>query len=190
MDTPEADQQSPLYVRELRRRIGWICHLVRWLSAFYAIWILWLLGRFWSDGDMVRRVFAFRTKLPLTEPEGWQRMLGFWTSILDWLLVVAAIYAVWRLMAEYLEGRIFHPGAAFWLRRVGSFGVAALVVDILLRPLQSGLMSLHMPEGARFIAIDFMPNDLLNLLFLMAFIALAHIFKSAAELADDHAGIV
>lgn len=185
-----AEDIRPAYVVELRKRIGWICHVVRWASVFYALWVFWLIGRFWSDADFVRRVYAFRTKLPLTEPELWQRAIGFLLTAFDWLFVVAAIYAVWRLMGEYLEGRIFNATAALWLRRIGFFGLIALVIDIALRPVLSGIMSLHLPAGARFIALDFTPNDLLNTLFLLAFVALAHIFKSAAELAEDHASIV
>lgn len=185
----EMNGQRP-YVQELRRRIGWICHIVRWASVFYAGWVLWLIGRYWSDGDLVRRVYAFRTNLPLTEPELWQRMIGLALQSLDWLLVALAIYAVWRMMGEYLNGRIFDKSAAFWMRRIGVFGLLAIAVDILLRPLLSGIMSLHMPEGARFIAMEVNPNDLLNTLFLLAIVALAHIFTSAADLADDHASIV
>lgn len=185
-----AEDQSPAYARALRQRIGWICHLVRWLSVFYAGWIFWLIGWFWSDGERVRRAYAFKTKLVLTEPEAWQRAIGYGLNMIDWLLVVAAIFAVWQLMGEYLKGQIFQPAPSLWLRRIGTFGLAAMAVDILLRPVLSAVMSLHMPQGARFIAIDFQPNDLLNTLFLMAFIALAHIFKSAAELADEHAQII
>ena len=186
----QAEDLPPAYIEALRKRIGWICQLVRWLSVFYAGWIFWLIGWFWSDGERVRRAYAFKTKLTLTEPEFWQRAIGYGLNIIDWLLVVAAIYAVWQLMGEYLKGRIFQPGPSLWLRRIGTFGLAAMAVDILFRPILSGVMSLHMPQGARFIAIEFQPNDLLNIMFLLAFVALAHIFKSAAELADDHAQIV
>ena len=138
----------------------------------------------------MRRTYGFITGLPLTEPLAWQRAAGYGINALDWLLVVAAIFAVWQLMGEYLRGRIFCPAAAIWMRRIGIFGSAAMVLDILCRPLTSAIMSLHMPEGARFIAVTVQPNDLLILLFLLAFVALAHIFKSAAELAEDHAQIV
>ena len=181
---------SPSYVEALRRRIGWICQIVRFASMLYAGWVLFLIAQFWLDGDRVRRAHSYLTKMQLTEPQAWQRAIGFSLQFVDWLCVVAAIYAVWRLMGTYLEGRIFTPEAADWLRRVGLFGLGAMALDIALRPVVTAISSLHMPEGMRFVAIHFQPNDLLNTLFLLAFIALAHIFKSAAELADDHAQII
>lgn len=180
----------PAYVEALRGRIGWICQLVRYASVAYAGWILVLLVMFWADAATVVRVHSFWARMPLTEPHGWQRLLGFLLSFVDWLLIAAAIHAVWRLMGEYLKGHIFAPEAAIWLRRIGTFGLGALALDILLRPVMTALSSMHMPDGMRFVAIHFQPNDLLNVLFLTAFIALAHIFKSAAELADEHAQIV
>lgn len=189
-DTTADSADRPAYVIALRGRIGWICQLVRYASVAYAAWVLALIAMFWMDGDKVRRLHSFLTKAQLTEAPPLNRALGFALGFIDWLFVAAAVYAVWRLMGEYLKGRIFEPAAATWLRRIGTFGLGAMAVDIALRPLMTAVSSLHMPEGMRFIAIHFQPNDLLNVLFLSAFIALAHIFKSAAELADDHAQIV
>lgn len=184
------EMRQQAYVPVLRQKIGWLCQVVRWASCFYAAWVFWLIGRFWSDAEMVRRVYAFQTQMPLTEPQGWQRALGYGVNAVIWLVVVAAIFAVWQLMGEYLKGRIFEPSAAIWMRRIGSFGLLAMALDVITRPLLSGLMSLHMPQGARFISLSFQPHDLLIVLFLLAFVALAHIFKTAAELAVDHAQII
>jgi len=40
------------------------------------------------------------------------------------------------------------------------------------------------------VAVFFNPSDLLNVLFLTGFLALAHIFTVAAEIADEHSQIV
>jgi hypothetical protein len=190
-NTDEAFSPPPAYASQLRRQIGWICHVVRWAAVGYALWVLWMVVLFWSDAGLVMRVFQHRTLgMALTEPSLMQRMSGLAVSFANWLLMAAAVYAVWRLMAEYLAGRIFQPAAAVWLRRIGLFGLAALIFDIVARPLTAMIVSAHMPDGQRFTNIFFQPPDLLNAMFLLAFVALAQIFKSAAELADDHARIV
>jgi hypothetical protein len=51
-------------------------------------------------------------------------------------------------------------------------------------------VTLHLPPGQRHVAISFQPNDLVLVLFLCGFIALAHIYKAAAEIADDNAQFV
>lgn len=163
---------------------------MRYAALAYALWVLSLLVMFWSDAAFVARVHSFWAKMPLTEASVWQRVAGFALSFVDWLLLAAAVCAVWELMGAYLEGRIFSPDAAKWLRRIGLFGLAALALDIVLRPVMTAISSMHMPEGMRVVALHFQPNDLLNTLFLLAFVALGHIFKSAADLADDHAQIV
>lgn len=179
------------YATQLRRRIGWICQTVRYAALAYAGWVLFMVVRFWADGELVRRIFQHRLNgIDLGEVAAWQRFAGLCISMADWALVVAAVYAVWRMMGEYLAGRIFSSDAAIWLGRIGLFGLAALAFDIAARPLTSLVVTAHLPAGGKYFSIFFQPNDLLNAMFLLAFVALAHIFKSASALADDHAQIV
>jgi hypothetical protein len=88
-----------------------------------------------------------------------------------------------------LAGRVFTVDAALWLRRTGMAGVAAVCVDVLARPTMLSILAgefvLRSPRG-----FLLYPQDLLHLIFAAFVLALAHIFKAAAEMAEDHAQIV
>lgn len=175
---------------DLARRIGWICWVVRIAALTYAIWVLAHLVVFWSDAMAVKRGFGHLSGRDLSDLQDWQRLAGFGAHALIWLFTAGACYSAWRLFGEYLEGRVFGREAATWMTRVGVLGLVAQIGDLALRPLIIGLMTLHLPPGQRAIGVFANPPDLLNLLFLFALVALGRIFFAAAEMAEDHAGIV
>jgi hypothetical protein len=51
-------------------------------------------------------------------------------------------------------------------------------------------MTLHLQPDARTYAMPINPNDLVFMLFFCSLIALAHIYKTAADIADDAAQIL
>jgi hypothetical protein len=174
----------------LRQRIGWLCHLLRFAALGYAAWVLGLVILHWSSAERVARVYGGWLKADLSGVQMWQRLAGFSISLVIWAFAAAACYSVWRLFSGYLAGRIFTVDAATWLRRIGSFGLIAQVIDVVARPLTTALVTLHLPADARHVAFAFNPNDLVFVLFLCGFIALAHVYKAAAEIADDNAQFV
>jgi hypothetical protein len=102
---------------------------------------------------------------------------------------VPVVICIWRLAGTYLSGRVFSVDAALWLRRTGIAGLAAIVVSILVRALVASIIAgqpVLIPPRGSFV----LPQDLLHLIFSIFVLALAHIFKAAAEMAEDHAQIV
>ena len=68
----------------------------------------------------------------------------------------------------------------------------AQLLSIASRPLLAIILTLHFPAGEhqRAVLIFFQPNDLLTLLLLFGFLALAHIQKTAAEIHSEFQEIV
>lgn len=180
----------PDNISALRQKIGWLCQLIRFTALVYAGWVLYQIVTLWLDRAMVIRHYGNWYRADLSLLSDWQRFAGFLVHFGIWLLVAAACCAVWKLFSGFLEGRIFTPDAAQHLRLLGIFGLSAEILDMATRPLISVLLTYHLPQGARLVTITFNPNDLLNILFLIGFLALAHIYKSAAEIAEDHGQIV
>jgi hypothetical protein len=174
----------------LRRRIGWLCQFVRWGAIAYAAWVLAGIASYWSDPPRVARHWSAWLHADVPAPEPWQQAVGFAIHFALWVAVAAAVWSVWRLFSSYLDGSVFTADAATWLRRVGLFGLAAQLGDMLARPLVSAVVTASQPAGARLASVFAQPPDLLNFVFLLGFLALAHIFKAAAEIAEDHAQIV
>ena len=174
----------------LRQRIGWICHSARLAIAGYAFWILFMLVTFWSDRASVVRNFGLRMKTDISGMADWQRLAGFSIDFGLWILVAFACWSGWRLFSNYLAGRIFTVELALLMRRLAVYGLSAQLLALLARPVIFIVLSLHLPPGQRMLGFFTQPPDLLNVLFLFSILAFSQIFLVAADVADDHAGIV
>jgi hypothetical protein len=175
---------------DLRRRIGFLCHAIRLACLVYAGWILFQIVHYWSDAEQVRRSQGAMLSVTLEPIAPWQLLSGFAVHFSIWCLTACACLCAWKLFSQYLNGQIFTIAATRWLSFLGWLGTTAQLADILTRPLISMIVSAHMPAGQRVIGLAVHPHDLLILLFLSSLIALAHIFRVATEIAEDHAQIV
>ncbi len=189
--TQEASERSPKHA-ELRKKIGWICQTLRFAVLVYAVWTLALNVIYWSDVAAIESGYGRLLQKDLSGLQPWQQASAFAVSFVVWLFAAYACYCGWRLFSSYLKGGIFSLESALWLRRLALYGATAQALAIAVRPLISVLLTLHFPAGQklRVINIFLLPNDMLTLVLLLGFLALAHIQKSAAEIADDHAQIV
>src|SRR5262249_8336732 len=109
--------------------------------------------------------------------------------VLSLLASAPVVFCIWRLVGTYLAGRVFTVDAALWLRRTGIAGVAAIMVAVTARTIVASIITgqpVLVPPRGSFV----LPQDLLHLIFSVFVLGLAHIFKAAAEMADDHAQII
>ncbi len=177
-------------VAALRARIGTLCHALRLAGPAYAGWVLYNLTVHWSDAHGVGLGWSHFLKRELGDIPAGQRVAGFCLHFVVWIFVALACLELWRLFTTFLNGRVFTAEAAGHLRRMAIFGLAAEFADVVSRPLISMIVTAHMPEGSRMVSVFLQPPDLLNVMFLVGFLALGHVFKAAAEIAEDHAAIV
>lgn len=177
-------------VEALRARIGRLCQILRFAAAAYATWVFVALAFHWSDAAAVARTYGHWLHADLGETPAFQRAAGFLIQMVPWGLTVGACVNLWLLFSGFLAGRVFTVDAALTLRRLSLFGLAAVAVDMVSRPILSILVTIHLPPGSRHIGLFFQPDDLSNLMFLGCLLALGQVFKTAAEIAEDHAAIV
>lgn len=173
----------------LRRRIGWLCQALRFALVAYCLWMLVTIATFWNDESQVVSRFA-SLKVDVEGVDAYQRLAAFGVSFVIWALLVAACYAGRRLFSGYLEGRIFTPDAAGWLRCLALMGLIAALADIAARPLTSLILTAHKASGAHMASVYLRPEDLSTIMLLATLLALAHIQKTAADIADENAQIV
>jgi hypothetical protein len=176
----------------LRGKIAWICQSVRFAALGYAVWTLYINVSFWSDAARINEGYGALLHRDLSDVQPWQQAVAFGVNFVAWLLAALACYGAWRLFTGYLQGQIFTPQSALWLRRLALYGIAAQLLGVAIRPVLSVILTMHFPAGQklRIINIFAIPDDLSTLLLLFGLLALAHIQKTAAEIADDHARIV
>lgn len=183
-NAPAASSAAPL-----QKKIGWICRLVR-LAAL--VWVVWSFGLFiytaTNRSEFFDRAIRFHGVDPASISE-----VRFWSAnivaVLVYVVIAYALRQLWRLMRGYLDGDIFSTGAAHRLRMLALAGLAAAATDFIARPLQVALMSTELIAKLPFWML-LSPNDLLYALIFGFLLALATIFKVAAELAEENAQIV
>jgi hypothetical protein len=186
-----ADPQDAKLVA-LRKKIGRICQSVRLAAPAYAAWVLYLNATYWSDAAAINNGYGRHLQADLSAIQPWQQAAAFGVNFIVWLFAAYACYSAWRLFTLFLSGEVLTPGAALWLRRLALYGAVSEILSIVTRPLLSVILTLHFPAGqnSRIVNIFFQPNDLAFLLLLFGLLALAHIQKSAAEIAGEHAQFV
>lgn len=173
----------------LREKIGWICHLVRACAFLWASWelfsILWVrLHR----SELLARAEAWTGVDPASVSDA-----GYWSAaavvVAGWGFVAALALAVWRLMGGYLQGEIFTVEAAGRLRSVALTGFATATAAVVIKAVSLALMSPAILAKAP-LHIWLGPIDLLHFLMCGFLLALAAIFKTTAEIADEYAQFV
>lgn len=183
-----APAPSPIALA-LRQKIGWLCQAIRLAALGWSGWILFLIVDFWRDREKVATVYARAFDFPAAALSDFNYFAGFGLQMLAWALSAAVAVALCRLFSRYLAGEIFTVSAAIALRRLAAIGAVALVVGIAERPLVFALATGGRADPSRHMPL-FQPNDLLDAIFVTFLFSLAYIFKTAAEMAEDHAQIV
>jgi hypothetical protein len=186
----------PASQSRLRARISWLCHLIRIAALLWAGWILVSIVWGWYrglDAPMIAGNLGRFLNADLSGLSNAQVKATFVGALGLWLFDAAIVYCIWRLFGTYLRGRIFTVDAAIWLRRLGITGLAALLAEIVWRRLVLIILTIHAHVPVATLLLSsrpLIPFDLLRLLFSLLVVMLGQIFKTAAEMADDHARIV
>ena len=173
----------------LRAKIGWVCHTIRIATA---VWLAWLLVRMimnWYDRPALEQHFFRFFGADLSGLSQFRYTFALVLTFLVWVCAAALGWFIWRLFGGYLDGRIFTVDAALRMRAAAIAGFAATFGDVGIRPLYYLTLMGHLPDKLAWSAY-IQPNDLLHFLLASFIFALATIFKTAAEIADEHSQIV
>ena len=184
---PAATPQA--YNDELRRRVAPLCHAIR-LSALG--WIIWASAATFSVfGSKVRVAEHYGRVLhvDLASLPTWGYVMALAIVLVDLAVAWIIVVFIWRLFGHYLRGEIFSPSAVKEMWRAGWTGVAAVVTDIISRPLVGYVLTQHLSESQRLHFWTY-PNDLLHVLLALFIVALAHIFRAGVVIADENRQIV
>jgi hypothetical protein len=110
-------------------------------------------------------------------------------SLVVWVFSALICVCLWRVFSLYLRGGVFSAEAALWLRRAGFLGLFTIFLDVTIRSAAILAIASHLPfeqSHHGYIRLE----DLLNIIFTLTLVAIAHIFKTAAEIAGEHAQFV
>jgi hypothetical protein len=184
--TPPATQRPD--VPQLRQTIGWLCQLIRYLIVGYLIWIIYLVLEPITVIGVETTAAQWTTYWGLPKETPIQPQTVYYNRAIA-LISTGALWflvrAVWNLMTGYLAGDIFSAAAARRLKRVGTTGVIAALVDVAIRPFMLGVMSTDIYAKATF--YDWVgPVDLMYLLIALFILSLGHIHGTAAAISEEY----
>jgi hypothetical protein len=189
LDTDSVAPGRSVIAEALRKKIGWLCQLIRFAAIVWSGWILYLVVNFWGDRSHVAQAYAKAFNFEPAPLPDFNYFASFALDLAAWAMTGVVALALWRLFSRYLGGEIFTVSAAVALRRLATIGAGTLIFSMAQRPVIFHLMTSGHDTGGHHVPF-FQPNDLLNAIFVTFLFSLAYIFKTAAELADEHAQIV
>lgn len=174
----------------LTRKIGWLCQTIRALAVFNALLTLWGFIHAWTTRAPyeLTATNVFRLDVSGATAAQWNAVLAM--SLVLWLFVAALAFCIWRLFSIYLKGEVLTAHAALWLRRIGVVGLLTILADFIERSAVIYALGAHLPASAETKHIFIGTEDFIHVILALMLIALGHIQKTAADIADEHAQIV
>ena len=155
------------------------------------LWVVVVSVIVWSDKPHILHSYELLFSANLGDVSAARYALAFATVMVSVAAAAVVVVCLWRLFGTYLAGRVFSVDAAVWLRRSGLAGIAAVIVDMLVRVVVACiLVGQFVPIPSHGYYYYALPQDLLHAIFAIFVFALAYIFKAAAEMAEDQAQIV
>lgn len=137
----DASTLAPASIPQLRKKIGWICNLVRWAGL---IWFVWMLGIFvfiaTHRADYLDKGLKFNEIDPASISSA-AYMLANAVNFAVYVPTAVVVWRLWGLMQGYLEGDILTIRAADRLRGVALAGLVAVATDVILPPVSTLLIT-------------------------------------------------
>src|SRR5215813_10223915 len=103
--------------RDLRARIGWICHALRIAAVLWITWNLAFVVYYWSDKAQILQNYGRLFSVDLGDVSAARYAAAFAAVMVSLAVGAVVVVCIWRLAGTYLAGRVFTVDAALWLRR-------------------------------------------------------------------------
>jgi len=172
------------------RKLQHLGHLMRALSAGYAIWVLWSILNWWTDTERVLKNYGNYVGRDLGAAADWQRLAPLGLDLATWFLLLVAVVHCWKFLRQISQPLAAFNLASFHLSRCAWYAIGCQALSIAIRPLQSYLLTLHLAVGEQVWKWAFRPNDLLTAMFCIALLMFAYVFSWTMEMAEENRSFV
>lgn len=185
VSSPSAEGATPL-----GSRLALVCHAIRVAAVVWAAWAFYAITSLWGDPARVEKIYSRAVGADNSGATTTQHLGAFAILLIDWAFAAVLAVIVWRLFGHFLAGRIIDIQAVDEMRCLGLAGVAAMVVDILARPLVAAVMSSHVAVVPHRFAVWVQPHDLLHIMMALFVLVLAGVLRRGVVIAEEHRQIV
>ena len=172
------------------RKLQGIAILMRAASAGYAAWVLWNILNWWLDSPMVVRNFGNFVHRDLTGLGAGQRFGALALDLIAWTLLLLSVVQCWKFLHDLSRPMRWNHIAAGHITRCAWFALACEVMTLLSRPLQSFLITAHLPIAEHVWKWSFRAVDLQAVLFCLALLMFAYVFTWTMELVEENRSFI
>lgn len=173
-----------------RAKLLGVAWLLRALSACYAAWSLARILGWWTDADLVIKNLGRFFARDLSALVSGQRMIALALDLGAWLILLGAVVCCWKALGCLMKDHAFTNQAVKLLAWGGWLGAASQLLAMLMRPVQSYVMTYHLPASEQLFKWSFYPQDLLGLMLCATLICFAYLLTWAVEIADENKAFV
>ena len=171
-------------------KLFWLAQVLRVLSSAYAAWMLLRIVQWWTDAERVIFNMGKFVGRDLSDLAASARMLALALDAGAWLFLLAAVVCCWRSLTYLLKEHTFSLPIARLLTWAGWLGALCQSISLLIRPVQTYLMTAHLPAAEQVFKWSMYPQDLLGILLCGVILCFAYLIRWALEIAEENRGFV
>jgi hypothetical protein len=172
------------------RKLQRLGHLMRLLSAGYAAWVLWLILSRRLDTERMLQGYGRYLERDLHAAAIWQQYAPLALDLGTWALLLMAVVQCWKFLRHVSLPLTSFNRAAHHLSRCAWYAIACQGISMLMRPLQSYLLTFHLAADEQVWKWMFRPEDLLTILFCLALLMFAYVFTWTMEVVEENRSFV
>ncbi len=169
------------------QRLGF---LMRLLSAGYAAWVLWLILSRRLDTERLLQGYGRYIERDLHTAAVWQQYAPLALDLVTWTVLLMAVVQCWKFLHQVSQPFTSFNLAAHHLSLCAWYASACQGISILMRPLQSYLLTFHLAADEQVWKWLFRPEDLLTIMFCLALLMFAYVFTWTMEVAEENRSFV
>jgi hypothetical protein len=172
------------------RKLNLAAHVVRALTACYAIFTLWQFLTWWLNKPRIIQMRGRYWGLDLSEMASWQPMVGLGMNFIAWVLLVISVAYAWKFFASFKRDKGLSAQGGQLLMRCAWFAVACFVFTVLSRPIFNYFLTIHLDSTLRVLAWEWQMRDLMRAILTLALLMFAYVYSWMLDIAEENKGFV
>jgi hypothetical protein len=171
-------------------KLHMLAQLMRALSATYAVWVLWKIVTWWTDVASVRFYMGRALDRDLSGMATSQSFAAMGADLAAWAILVAAVVYCWKFLACLSGPDGFNEQAASFLARCAWLGLTCQICSVLIRPVTTAFLTMHLPPQQMVWRWQFQTADLQGVILCLALLMFTYLFTWAIEIAKENRSFV
>lgn len=173
-----------------KTKLFWLAQVLRGLSASYAVWVLVRVLQWWTDSEKVIKNMGLYLGRDLSALPANARMTAMALDLSAWLLLLAAVVCCWKSLGYLIKDHSFSHRMARLLTWAGWLGALCQLLALLIRPMQTYLLTAHLAASEQIFKWAFYPQDLLSTMLCGMLLCFAYLIAWAVDVAEENRGFI